>query len=347
MRTVIYEKNDKSIRGIAKEYGIPESTLRYRYHMILDGVQKGECPFGQTNRKNLTTAEEEIICNIIYDLSKRGNHTTKTLVINIMLEVMIADRFLKANLQPIYKSIERIINEANRKIAHKYNRWLSGFLKRNPTVKLVNPLQLSAKRMDVTAQDWMQWFRTISSNIPEWNGSEAIQDPLRVFNMDETAIRFHPVTGKILTMHRPGVSQPTYVRTGDNEKGNVTTLLMVNAAGDLVPPMIIEKRQEFLGSVRLLDAYENEYLYTKAVSDNGWIDTPTFYEYMVNTFNNYLKVNKIPRPVIVFSDWHETRTSYILSKRLNQLKIILICFIPHTTHVAQPLDVSVFFPSER
>ena len=89
---------------------------------------------------------------------------------------------------------------------------------------------------------------------------------------------------------------------------------MVNAAGDLVPPTIIEKRQEFLGSVTLLDAYENEYLYTKAVSDNGWIDTPTFYEYMVNTFNNYLKVNKIPRPVIVFSDWHENRTSYIVYK---------------------------------
>ena len=131
--------------------------------------------------------------------------------------------------------MQRMIQESNRKLAHKYNKWLSGFLKRNPTVNLVNPTQLSAKRMDVTAQDWMQWFRTISSNIPEWNGSEAIQDPLRVFNMDETAIRFHPVTGKILTMHRPGDLPSNYVRTGDNEKGNVTTLLMVNAAGDLVP----------------------------------------------------------------------------------------------------------------
>ena len=96
LRTLIYERNDKSLRSIAKEYGIPESTLRYRYHKILDGVQKGECPFGQTNRKNLTSAEEEIICNMIYDLSKRGHYTTKTLVINIMLEVMIADRFPKA-----------------------------------------------------------------------------------------------------------------------------------------------------------------------------------------------------------------------------------------------------------
>ena len=35
---------------------------------------------------------------------------------------------------------------------------------------------------------------------------------------------------------------------------------------------------------------------------------------------------------------------HILSIRFNQLKIILICLVPHTTHVAQPLDVSVFSP---
>ena len=153
---------------------------------------------------------------------------------------------------------------------------------------------------------------------------------------------FNPLIGKILTIYRPGDLQSNYVRTGDNEKGNVTTLLMVNAAGGFVPPMIIKKKQEFLGSERLLDVDGNEYIYTTAVSDNGWINTANFYEYMVNTFNNYLIANNIPRAVLVYSDWHETRTSYILSKRLNQLKIILICFIPHTTHVAQPLDVSVF-----
>ena len=60
--------------------------------------------------------------------------------------------------------MQRIIHESNRKIAHKYNTWLSGFFKRNPTVKIVNPTQLSTKRMNVTSQDWMQWFKTTYSN---------------------------------------------------------------------------------------------------------------------------------------------------------------------------------------
>ena len=54
------------------------------------------------------------------------------------------------------------------------------------------------------------------------------------------------------------------------------------------------------------------------------------------TFNN------IERPVIVFSDCHETRSNHILAARLTELKIYLITFIPNTTHMSQPLDVALF-----
>lgn len=53
------------------------------------------------------------------------------------------------------------------------------------------------------------------------------------------------------------------------------------------------------------------------------------------------------RPVIIWTDWHETRNSYFLAKTLNELNIILYGLPPHTTHFLQPLDVAVFGPLKK
>ena len=66
------------------------------------------------------------------------------------------------------------------------------------------------------------------------------------------------------------------------------------------------------------------------------------YEYLVNTFDKWLDEKNIKRPVIVFSDCHETRSNHILAKRLTEIQVILITFVPNTTHMAQPVDVSLF-----
>merc|ERR1712055_375679 len=68
------------------------------------------------------------------------------------------------------------------------------------------------------------------------------------------------------------------------------------------------------------------------------------YEYLVNDFNEWLRKNKIQRPVILFSDFHDTRNNYHLAKRMNELSIAVICLYPNSTHILQPLDVSCFRP---
>merc|ERR1712030_98637 len=73
----------------------------------------------------------------------------------------------------------------------------------------------------------------------------------------------------------------------------------------------------------------------------GWSSVKTFHEYLINTFDKWLEDNKIERPVIVFSDCRETRSNNILAKRLTEIQVILITFVPNTTHMAQPLDVSL------
>merc|ERR1712142_889643 len=57
--------------------------------------------------------------------------------------------------------------------------------------------------------------------------------------------------------------------------------------------------------------------------------------------------NNIQRPVILFSDFHDTRNNYHLAKRLTELGIVLICLYPNSTHLLQPLDVSCFRPLKQ
>ena len=49
-----------------------------------------------------------------------------------------------------------------------------------------------------------------------------------------------------------------------------------------------------------------------------------FYEYIVNTFVTWLLKMGIPLPVIIWSDYHETRVNYYLSTYMREKGIYLI-----------------------
>ena len=96
--------------------------------------------------------------------------------------------------------------------------------------------------------------------------------------------------------------------------GDITSVILVNAQSDAVQPMIILKRDrlneaEFLNQFR--DAEGNPLRFTVAKTDSGWISVKILYEYLVNTFDKWLDAMHIQRPVIVFSDCHETRSSLL------------------------------------
>ena len=68
------------------------------------------------------------------------------------------------------------------------------------------------------------------------------------------------------------------------------------------------------------------------------------YEYLCNNFNEWLVKEEIKRPVVVWTDWHESRLNYHLAKTLFDQQIILYGLPPNSTHFLQPLDVAVFKP---
>ena len=82
-------------------------------------------------------------------------------------------------------------------------------------------------------------------------------------------------------------------------------------------------------------------------SAKSWITFECIFEYLVNGFNKWPTEKCITRPVLVFTDWHETRANFFLAERLTSLGIVLIGLLPNTTHLLQPLDVAVFGPMKK
>ena len=124
--------------------------------------------------------------------------------------------------------------------------WFRAFKKRFKArgLKLKKPEPISAKRLEVTEKDVTQWFYDRTEYFKEKNLSDVIADPKRMYNIDETFVKFTDNKGLVLTSEKPGEKNNCFRQnSGVTDKGGVTTVILVNAEGDSVEPMIILKRE--------------------------------------------------------------------------------------------------------
>ncbi|KAI4457231.1 dde superfamily endonuclease [Holotrichia oblita] len=80
------------------------------------------------------------------------------------------------------------------------------------------------------------------------------------------------------------------------------------------------------------------------MSDNGWMKSGIFINYIKNVFYPHLKGRGIEFPIILFVDGHQTYLTYELSLLYTNLEIILIALYPNSTRIMQPADVASFRP---
>lgn len=187
-----------------------------------------------------------------------------------------------------------------------------------------------------------QWFHCTLDYFKEVDATDALEDPTRVFNIDESGFCLSPSVGKVLALRG---EKNVFEERSLQYKTNITVLGCVCANGSIPPPMIIYPRKRI--NPMMAEKFPSGYKFTVGKSEKGYITYETLYEYLCNDFNDWLTEQHIQRPVIVYTDWHETRNNYFLAKTLNELNIILYGLPPNTTHFMQPLDVSVFGPLKK
>ena len=65
------------------------------------------------------------------------------------------------------------------------------------------------------------------------------------------------------------------------------------------------------------DQFPSDFVFSFGHYNSGYITFETLYEFPVNDFDAWLNTNNIVRPVIIFTDWHQTRAIFF-SKDTNR-----------------------------
>ena len=294
------------VNRAADQYGVPRTTLKDRLSgRVTPGTNPGPVPY-------LTSEEEDELVKHLLTCADIGYPKTKQEVLAIVR-------------QAIHKKREYAAKEFTGK------GWWNRFVERWPAIRLRKGDALAIPRANaVTAANIAQYYNLLKKTLEE---NDLMGCPNRIYNMDESGMPLDHKPPKVVA--RKG-TRKVHCRTSGN-KSQITVLVCANAAGSVVPPMVIFEGQRFNPEWSKGEVPDTLY----GMSEKGWTDQELFYYWLTEQF-----VKHIPptQPVILLVDGHSPHYEPESVRSAAEQDIIIFCLPPHSTHVAQPLDVSFFRP---
>lgn len=304
---------NKTARGAAKFYGIPRSTLRHH----LDGTrgQRGS-PAGNGAGGGRATAlgkvEEDQLASALKTLEKWGFGLSQVEVCDVV------------QMHVKSKGIESRFPEGR-----PGADWMMSFRKRH-NLSVKKPQGIEYVRCNQNNPFTIYGFYDLlSATLDELQ----LQDkPHLIYNCDETSFSNDPSKTKVVG----AVGQKSTRMISSSGRENTTVLMCVSAAGQKVPPLCVFKGKHILESwLSTDDIHKTSF----AASKRGWMDSTIFCNWFTKCF-----IPSLPdeRPVLLVYDGHVSHVSLDVIKTARDANIHILKLPPHTTHILQPLDVSVF-----
>ncbi|KAK9500067.1 hypothetical protein O3M35_001405 [Rhynocoris fuscipes] len=301
--------NGMPVATAAKKHQVPRVTLLYK--------SKGKTPIERRMGPPsiLTQDEENELVLWISSMCEAGFPVTKTYILNY---------------------VQRLVRKLNRPNPFTGDRpgksWYQNFLKRNPCISSRLNENLIISRTGFSKESLGKWFSNTYNYLEENGCAFVLNEPERLFNCDETGILLNPKDAKNLKNKKQ-----MYQSLG-GDKENMTVFMAGNAAGQLVPPMIICKHEEM--SIDVVNSAPEQWSIGR--SESGWMTSELFYEFLANVFVPWLRENNIELPVVLFTDGHALHLCIETSRFCQENQIILVALHLNTAHFLQPLDMSVF-----
>ncbi|XP_074096329.1 uncharacterized protein LOC141525667 [Cotesia typhae] len=156
-----------------------------------------------------------------------------------------------------------------------------------------------------------------------------------MFNCDESILQLCPDVERVLAAKGTRV----VYKIVDGGKETSTVLFMYRADSIRAPPMLMYSYKKTV----LKKIIENTPKgWGIGISDNGWMTSETFYEYITNVFYPRLVKENTQFPVLVYMDNHSSDLNLPLVNFCREKQIELSMLPPNSTHIMQPLNISFF-----
>ncbi|KAJ8897978.1 hypothetical protein PR048_003338 [Dryococelus australis] len=169
----------------------------------------------------LTREEENILVRWISTVAKAGFQIAKTELLN---------------------SVQQIIKELNHKYPFVGTRpgqtWFLTFLNGHPNITSRMAQNLTSGRASVLEECLSRWFEEINNHLKENKYENILEQPERVFNIDESTLFPNPKGNKVLCVKG---EKNVYEQVNADEKECLTVLVTGNANGDLSPTLVVFK----------------------------------------------------------------------------------------------------------
>ncbi|OHW97453.1 transposase [Colletotrichum incanum] len=217
-------------------------------------------------------------------------------------------------------------------------QWIQGFKRRNPSIKVQRSRPIDSRRINGACTEVIRdWFKLLA--IPEIKGIK----PANRYNMDETGIlEGQGSNGLVL-----GMAETTSVRKKQpGSRAWVSIIECISAIGHALNPLIIYKGKTVQQQWFPLDLgpYEG---WQFTATENGWTTDDTAVEWLQKVFipqtiPQTASQGKEARLLVVDGHGSHTTTEFMWTCYINN--VYLLFLPPHTSHVLQPLDQSIFGP---
>ena len=308
-----------SITGAAREYGVPRTTLQDR---ILGKVVHGKKP---GPKRYLNEAEEKKLSEFLVETAAVGYGKSRA-------EIMaIAEKTIKKKAE---KTTDTTKNKGGLRKDKITNGWFDSFMKRHPYLSLRKGDATGVDRMDaITPAAINHYFDLLKEVLDEY---KLMNCPGQIYNVDETGLAYEHRPQKLVTLKG---QQKVRCRTANN-KSQITVVACVNAIGQAIPPYVIYDAKTL--NPGWMQGGVPGTAYTR--SPSGWIDTELFHLWMKDHFLQYA-VSR--RPLLLILDGHSTHYQPATVQYAKDNGVVMLCLPPHSSHVSQPLDVSVFSPLKK
>ncbi|XP_057336368.1 uncharacterized protein LOC130674929 [Microplitis mediator] len=302
-------KKGVPLRTASKSHGVPRSTLYAKF--------KNKTPIEAKPGPStyLSQEEENQIIGWIFYLRDRGFSVTKNQLLDSVRDLIIR----LGRTTPFTDS-------------RPGRHWYEGFLRRHPDVAEKIIKNLTHSRASVTKKSLRHWFLEVKHHLEVKN---LINIPgSRIFNAEVSRFQLSSKPDQIITRDSKKLNKDSA-----NDRDNIETLLIINAAGDVVPPMVVYPYQRIPHNVSK-NLPEGWFM---SASATGAITGELIYDYIKNLFHPWVVENKIQLPVVLYVDGNSNLTLPLVNYcRKNNIELLGLC--PNAAHLLQPMEVAVLRP---